>query len=591
MFRSIRWRIGISSLTLIVVCMAILSVYLLNYVREYYLSNLGPQLVAQANLVAALAEKHITSGGSDDLDALVKRLGQQTKSRLTVIDRNGVVLGDSMEDPATMENHGQRPEFLQALSAGVGEGSRYSSTARLDMLYVAVPIHANGDVAGVARVSLPLQEVNESQQRAASTIAFAISLTGALVILLAFLVTGMAVRPVKQLTQMVRAFSAGRLDQRIRVDSQDEVGELAEAFNQMSERLEETIETVSNERNRMAAILSSMADGIIIVDGEGKVTLLNEASQRILRLPRQDYLGHSLIEVVRDHELARLVKDSIERRGGQEIMARLVETGVPRRILRAVITPIKEGETRHTLVVLQDLTELRRAETVRREFVANVSHELRTPLASIKALVETLRDGALEDTAAAKDFLTRMETEVDGLTQLVGELQELSRIESGQVALKPEPTAVLTLVVPATERLRTQAERSGVTLTCDVSSQLPDVLADGVRIQQVLINLVHNAIKFTPPGGQVTVSASAKDTAICLSVADTGIGIPSDDLPRIFERFYKADKSRSTGGTGLGLAIAKHIVQAHGGDIWAESLEGHGATFIFSLPIAAGVPE
>ncbi len=586
MFKSIQWRIGLSYLVLIVVCMALLSAYLLNYVRDYYLSNLEPQMVAEAHLVADSAEKRMASGNSDELDPLTKKLASETNSRITIIRRDGVVLGDSVQDPALMENHSQRPEVIQALASKVGESSRYSATVKYDMFYVAVPINVDGEVAGVARVSLPLEEINKSLQTAALNVGLAISAAAILAILLAILVARATTRSIRDLTCMAQGLAEGHLDQKIRVGSQDEVGKLAETFNQMSERLKETIETVSREHNRIAAILSSMADGIIIADSEGIVTLLNKAAERMLRLPQWDNAGRTIIEVVRDHELAQLVKECLSGTKPQEECVKLIEVGVPKRFLRAVVTPLWEGGAIHALVILQDLTELRRAEVVRREFVGNVSHELRTPLASIKALVETLRDGALEDPTAAQDFLNRMEIEVDGLTQLVRELLELSRIESGQVALKPERTDVLMLVTTATERLLAQAERAGIQLVTEIPPELPAVLADGERIQQVFSNLIHNAIKFTRAGGKVTISADTRDTAVCFSIADTGVGIPADDLPRIFERFYKADKSRSSGGTGLGLAIAKHIVQAHGGKIWAESIEGRGATFRFTLPLA-----
>jgi two-component system phosphate regulon sensor histidine kinase PhoR len=242
------------------------------------------------------------------------------------------------------------------------------------------------------------------------------------------------------------------------------------------------------------------------------------------------------------------------------------------------------------------LTEIRRLDTVRRDFISNISHELRTPLASLKALVDTLRDGALEDPPAAQRFLDRIETEVDALTQMVQELLELSRIESRQVPLSMVPTSVADVVIPPTERLRPQAERASLSLNVDLSPELPRVLADTERVRQVVTNLVHNAIKFTRPGGQVSVRAYAAagdgrspvadrdGPTVVIEVADTGVGIPIDDVPRIFERFYKADRARSGGGTGLGLAIAKHIVQGHGGHIWAESIEGQGSTFCFSLP-------
>jgi two-component system phosphate regulon sensor histidine kinase PhoR len=254
--------------------------------------------------------------------------------------------------------------------------------------------------------------------------------------------------------------------------------------------------------------------------------------------------------------------------------------------MRVVVTPFLRRAGRGYLVILQDLTQVRRLQTVRQDFISNVSHELRTPLASLRALAETLRDSALDDPPAAERFLDRMEIEVDALTQMVEELLELSRIESGQVPLRLNPVLPHAAICPAVDRLRAQAERGQLTLTVDVSRDLPLVLVDASRIHQVVTNIVHNAIKFTPADGTVTVSAFADATTVTVAVADTGSGIAPNNLSRIFERFFKTDRSRAVGGTGLGLAIAKHIVQAHGGHIWAVSQEGKGSTFYFTMPRA-----
>jgi two-component system phosphate regulon sensor histidine kinase PhoR len=247
-----------------------------------------------------------------------------------------------------------------------------------------------------------------------------------------------------------------------------------------------------------------------------------------------------------------------------------------------IATPLEDEDG--CLLLLQDLTELRRLETVRRDFVANISHELRTPTASIKALAETLRDGAIDDPSVAKDFLAKINAEADKLTQMVQELGDLSRIESGEAPIQSKPFNMAEAIEQAVGRLKAQADRAGLSLSVEPVSPLPQALGDRDRVEQVLVNLIHNAIKFTPPGGTITVSAKATIDDILVSVSDTGVGISADDLPRIFERFYKADRARTGGGTGLGLAIAKHIVEAHGGRIWAESVEGKGSTFSFTLP-------
>jgi len=327
---------------------------------------------------------------------------------------------------------------------------------------------------------------------------------------------------------------------------------------------------------------------VLITDPGGHVRLLNPAAARLLTVDQEAAVGERFVTLVRDHQITGIWRRCREI---NEELSETVEMGRQRPFLRVVATPLSDTAEGECLVLLQDLTEMRRLETVRRDFVSNISHELRTPLAGLKAVVDTLRDGALEDPAAARRFLDRIDTEVDVLTQMVRELLELSRIESGQVPLRLVPTAVADLVIPPVDRLQPQAERSGLSMTVDLPSvgkepDLPSVLADAERVMEVVTNLVHNAIKFTPAGGQVTISARLAGEEVILSVQDTGIGIAADDLPRIFERFYKADRARSGGGTGLGLSIARHIVQGHGGRIWAESVEGKGSTFYFSLPVA-----
>jgi two-component system phosphate regulon sensor histidine kinase PhoR len=386
---------------------------------------------------------------------------------------------------------------------------------------------------------------------------------------------------VHQLTEVVQRMAEGDLSARLLPITRDEVGTLTRAFNQMADRLRETITTLAEERSRLTTVLDNMADGVLITDDKGHVRLINPAAIRLLDTTEEHALERSFAQVVRHYQLIELWKRCRET---SEEQIEVVELSLQGPFLQAIVTPLQEAEPRAYLIILQDLTRVRQLETVRRDFISNISHELRTPLASLRAVADTLRDGALEDPPAARRFLDRMDTEVDALTQMVEELLELSRIESGQVPFRLEPVAVADVVLPSVERLRPQAERSVLRLAVDLPSDLPLVWADAERIQQVVTNLVHNAIKFTPSGGEVMISAAAGEGEVVVSVHDTGVGIPANDLPRIFERFYKADHARSGGGTGLGLAISKHIVQGHGGRIWAESIEGRGSTFYFSLP-------
>jgi two-component system phosphate regulon sensor histidine kinase PhoR len=284
--------------------------------------------------------------------------------------------------------------------------------------------------------------------------------------------------------------------------------------------------------------------------------------------------------VVRQHEIVAAWQSCRQENEEREDVVEAAPRGP---LLRVIVTPLGPANEGACLMILQDFSQIRRLDTVRREFVSNISHELRTPLASMRAVADTLRDGALEDPEAAARFLGRMDAEIDAMTQMVQELLELSRIESGQVPMRLVPMALVAAVAPATERLAPQIERAGLTLAVELSDDLPSILGDAERLQQVITNIVHNAIKFTPAGGRITLSARRAGDEVVVAVQDTGVGIAADVLPRIFERFYKADRARSGGGTGLGLAIAKHIVQAHGGRIWADSVEGQGSTFSFSL--------
>jgi len=329
-------------------------------------------------------------------------------------------------------------------------------------------------------------------------------------------------------------------------------------------------------------VLQKMTDGVFIIDAQGDIQLVNPAAERMFSISQGAVIKKPFVEVIRHHQLIQLWQNC---RNTNEVQQEDIEVG-NRLSLHGIATSLSPVIPGSTLLFFQDLTRQKQIETMRRDFISNVSHELRTPLAAIKALTETLQSGALEDPPAAQRFLMQMETEVDSLSLMVSELLELSRIESGRVPLNLTPTRPMEIVNQAQERLHLQAERAGLTLKMEYPDELPDVMADASRVQQVVVNLLHNAIKFTPTGGQVTVSAEPNNDYICFTVEDTGIGISKEDLPRIFERFYKADRSRTTSGTGLGLAIARHLVEAHGGRIWAESEIGKGSAFHFTIPLA-----
>jgi two-component system, OmpR family, phosphate regulon sensor histidine kinase PhoR len=342
---------------------------------------------------------------------------------------------------------------------------------------------------------------------------------------------------------------------------------------------------LDSERSRLATVLDQITDGVLIADTQGIVQFSNPAAGRLFQFANP--VDHSIAEVVRNHKLVEAWRRCQQTR---QMQSESVEVPTRHQFLQLVVIP--DQHTSGSLLLVQDLTRLRRLETVRRDFVSNLSHELRTPLASLKALAETLREGALEDPPAARQFVDQIQVEVDALTQMVNELLELSKIESGRFALDLSPVAAYELLNSASQRMQLQAERAKLTLRVECRDDLPKVQIDSQRLEQVLVNLIHNAVKFTRPGGEVVLFADivpdgeSVDGSVQFAVRDTGGGIPADEISRIFERFYRVDKSRAGSGTGLGLSITKHIVEAHRGKIWVESVEGQGSTFYFTIPVA-----
>ncbi len=583
MRRSIRWRIALPYVLLILLVLGGLSVYLSNSFRQIYLENLESEMAAQARLVAdAAAPLMAQPGDSSALNALARRDAGLASARITLVRADGVVLGNSDADPAAMENHLSRPEVQKALAGQTAADIRHSSTLQTDLLYVAVPITSGGQALGVARVAISLAQVQAQQNNILETALLAAAAALVVAVALAVPIAGFTVRPLGQLTQAARQLAAGEASATSLPFSRDEIGELAQAFKDMATQLRSQIGALQAEQGKLAAVLAGMTDGVAIVDADGKIQLINPAAKRMFQVSESEALGHSVVEVLRHHQLVELWQRCSET---SEQQSTTLELSVEHLFLQSIALPLGEAMQGSILLLFQDLTQIRRLETIRRDFVSNVSHELRTPLASLKALAETLNEGALEDPPAARRFLLRMDTEIDTLTQMVQELLELSRIESGRVPLKRRPRSPMELLQAPVERMRLQAERAGLNMSLECTEDLPAVSADAERITQVLVNLLHNAIKFTPPGGQITVSAKKQGEWVVFSVQDSGVGIPSQDLTRIFERFYKADRARSGGGTGLGLSIARHVVEAHGGRIWVDSIKGQGSTFYFTLPV------
>jgi two-component system phosphate regulon sensor histidine kinase PhoR len=573
--RTIRARVLLGSIVTILVALGVVAAAVPGIATQHEIDVLGTRLASEAKLTGDLSRDLLVRADVDALDMLAKRVAANASVRVTFVATDGTVVGESDEDRRTMDNHATRPEIAPALTGSEGRAVRYSNTVGRDLLYVAVPVRAGERIVGVTRLALPLVAVDTLATRLSLSLLAAAVLGAVAAIITAWVVQRAITRPIELLTE--------------RADSQDssfdirgpvEIERLAAALRRASAAVGIEHAAAEAERDRLATLIDELSDAILIADADGRVLLANAAARKGAG---PDVVGRRLPEVVPDHEVLAAIRTA---RGGREATA-TVERSEPRRFLRALARPLEGGQL---LVVLQDLTALRRLETVRSDFVANVSHELRRPISSLKAMAEALEEGALDDAAVARDFVHRMQQEIDGLAQLTTELLTLTRIESGADTLTLALQAPADLLAECARRMGPLAARADVALLVE-PGEAPSVRADGERVAQVLANLVHNAVKFTPAGGSVRLSAAREDGHVAFSIEDTGVGIERGDLERVFERFYKADRSRSGGGTGLGLAIAKHIVQAHGGRIEARSDgPGRGATFRFTLPLVKPQP-
>lgn len=579
---NLQFRIGAPFILLVTLVFAIFLVVATVVVSRVYIDRLSAQLESQAEIVA-LAVTDARARG-DDLDEIVEFLEQSAAladNRMTLIGADGQVLADTGAEESGMDNHGTRPEVLEARERGVGQAKRDSETLDEPFLYVAVAVP---DIEGsVLRLAVPVTDVDQAIDAMQRIVLAAILVVLALTLLAAWFTGRRLARPLSELQETANAVAAGNFTARAEPSDVSEIAVVGQAFNSMAERLHAVIEADRHTNARLEAIMAGLVDGVVLTDGEGNILRMNEAASRMLDADIETAIGRPFVQVSRDHEIWIVLRDALR---GKKKPSATVEHGIERMSLLVTARALQEDGELLGLMVLRDVSELRRLELVRREFVSNVSHELRTPLTSIRALVETLEAGALDEPDLAQDFLSRIIGEVDRLNALVEDLLDFARLEAGRVPLNLQPVDIGEAIRIGADRLRPQIERARLDLHIDIAPDLPEIEVDTKRIEQVMINLVHNAIKFTPPDGAITVRVYQRKGNIVTEVQDTGVGIPHDEQARLFERFYKSDKARRSEGTGLGLAIAKNIVLLHGGKIEVESEPGEGAIFRFMLPIA-----
>lgn len=573
-------RLALTYAGLSMLIIAVLGWLLVQTIESFSIDRLHRDLLEETLVAGDLITPHIRSGQTDQIEAVIDRFGEELQARVTVISPDGTVIADNESDPSHMDNHGGRPEVRAAVATGTGSAVRPSATMGVPFLYVARSI-ADGDA--IVRMSLPLTEVSALVSNVKEQVVGAVLIAGLLMAGAGWYVAKRIGDGLRAMRDQAAAVAAGDFSARLVPAPTQELGDVGRAFNFMTATLSDTLEELELVRARLEATLVNLTDGVVITDETGHVVLMNDAA-RVMLAVRGSVLGESLMWVGRDHELSELVDQAVVECG--DAMERVIQHGRSGRTLQVAARCLEAPDERIGVVVLRDITELRKLEGVRRDFVANVSHELRTPLTSIRAMVETLEAGAIDDPEVSGEFLSRIISEVDRLADMVDELLDLARLESDNLKLALDWLDPGEIAREAEGRLAAQVARSGLSITTITEPGLPLLRADRTRIGQVLLNLIHNAVKFTPAGGSIHLSVSDQDGWIVYQVEDTGVGVEPEDIDRLFERFYKADRSRRSHGTGLGLAIAKHIVQAHGGSIEARRNRPRGMVFEFRLPVS-----
>ncbi|HDH87992.1 MAG TPA: HAMP domain-containing protein [Desulfobacteraceae bacterium] len=584
--KKIIWKFFFIQTVPILISLIIIGIYISFFFKEYYIKAITTQLKSNSLLIRDIIKADIQEKDIEKLNLVTKRLGREINTRLTIINPEGMVLGDSEENPQKMENHSDRPEIKEAIKGRIGKSSRYSTTLKKDMMYLALPIKDDAyRVIGAVRVSIPLDELENRVGQIYRIIGWGGLLAVTISLGISFALARRVSRPISQMAQAAKMISKGDLSRRIREDSRDEVGDLAYSFNRMSEELQRQMGDLAREVSEKEALLSSMIEGVLAIDRDEHVILINQAAQRMLELGPDDALGKFHWEVIRNSEINNLFKEVLKTKEQKEVKLQIGP--LDERAFMVYAAPIRAwgGNILGVVAVFHDVTEIRRLEKVRMEFVANVSHELRTPLTSIKGFVETLKRGAIDERENAVNFLDIIERHTDRLNQLITDLLDLSRVETGKKKMDFQPIKVEELINRAVSHFMEISNKNRPKIKYNIPSDLPMVLADEEGIETVLKNLLDNAVKYTPKRGEINITSTDKDDYIEIAVVDNGIGIPSRDLPRIFERFYCVDKARSRelGGTGLGLSIVKHIIEAHGGTVGVESEVGEGSRFTFTL--------
>ncbi|MDB5320949.1 MAG: hypothetical protein JWN40_2580 [Phycisphaerales bacterium] len=589
-------RLFLPYLLLICAATAAVGVFAARTVYSTYLERQTDALRQNLRLVShAISVQLAAPSAASTLDPEVKRIGAAIGNRITIMRADGVVIADSEANPPQMENHRNRPEFQQAFDRGEGVSARPSGTIHTDLLYLAQPVedldgHPIIGPAGeryYARLAVHLDQLHHNLNVLYAGLATAALLAIVAAGAICFYFARRHTAPISDLTHFADALSRGDLARRTYRDEKGEIATLATSLNTMAESLSSLVDQANKDKAELLTILSSMSEGVIATDTRQRILIVNNAAGKLLGFETSAAVGKSLFEVVRNDQVIKAAGEVLARS-----QRKLISVGpLSTRHLDVTLCPFPtQGEPQGLIVVAHDITQSFQYQELRKEFVANVSHELRTPLTVIKGFVETLQDGAWQDQRKAPEYLNTIHRHTNQLTNLVSDLLELSKLESqsGQgVAPRSAPVDLSFVIHKAQELLAPAVEKKRQTLTLDVAPDLPELSGNADYIERAIANLIDNASKYTPESGRIQVTAKANGHYAIVEVVDNGIGIPREDIPRIFERFYRVDRSRSRemGGTGLGLSIVKHVAQVHGGQIEVESTPGQGSTFRLKLPL------
>lgn len=586
---------------LVIIGISISSFFISELTQRYYLREAEEKLKSIAYLIKYNLDRKLLEGSTINFNNEAKNysnllskipLNNTSNShgnhnlRITFIAFNGKILGESNTDYHYMENHLDRKEIQEAIKGRIGTDIRHSKTLNIDFMYVAVALNQS---RVVVRVSVPLVQLNQINKTISLYALFGIVAALPLTALLAFMFTSSLVRPVKQLIKVSKEISTGNYSKRVQISSKDELGELADTFNNMALQLEKTVADLKEKNARFDSIINSMASGLIAVDTKYRVILLNDIACGLFNLDKNlDFMGKNILEVLRNQQLISSLKETIEK--NKPLVTEITISVPQEKYLRINTAPIKSADPNIInaggIATIQDITNIKKLEQIKTEFVSNVTHELKTPLTSIRGFIETLRNGALEDKNVAEKFLDIIDIEAERLSILINDILQLSEIETTKKDTNIAEHNLKSIVDEVISILKEQAEKKGVTITEQIDPRLT-INVNKDRFKQMFINLIDNAIKYNVQNGKVKVEAFRNGGKVVIKIRDTGIGIPKQHHTRIFERFYRVDKgrSRNMGGTGLGLSIVKHIVNLYNGDISVNSSQGSGTEFIIQFPL------